>query len=124
VAQGKPKRQEISVAEADLMLWREHLGEEVDLIEGAHVHARGDVRISLGGDEMEDLLDCVAEAVGGGAVTAELHAQEHPPNRQASQTQNSSEGQKISLCEVPETQPKAREDSGTVVLPALSGCDR
>jgi hypothetical protein len=26
------------------------------------VHARGDVRISLNGDEMEDLLDCVAEA--------------------------------------------------------------
>jgi len=24
---------------------------------------------------------------------------------------------------VPETQPQAREDSGTVVLPAVSGCD-
>jgi len=52
MAKGKAKRQEISVTEADLRLLREHLGEDVDLIEGAHVHARGDVRISLSGDEL------------------------------------------------------------------------
>jgi len=62
MAKGKPKRQEISVTEADFRLLLEHLGEDVDLIEGAQVHARGDVRISLSGEEMEDLLDCVAEA--------------------------------------------------------------
>jgi hypothetical protein len=56
-------------------------------------------------------------------LTAEPDAQEHPPNWQATQAQNSGEGQKISLCEVPETQSEAREDSGPVVLPSLSGCD-
>lgn len=58
----KPKREEISVTEAELRLLQNHLGEDVDLIEGARVHARGDVRIMLTGEEMEDLLDCVAEA--------------------------------------------------------------
>jgi len=62
VAKRATKREEISITEAELRLLREHLGEDVDLIEGARVHARGDVRISLNGDEMEDLLDCVAEA--------------------------------------------------------------
>ena len=62
MAKRATKRQEISITEADLRLLREHLGEDVDLIEGARVHARGDVRVSLSGDEMEDLLDCVAEA--------------------------------------------------------------
>jgi len=33
-----------------------------------------------------------------------------PTNRQAAEAQDSGEGQEISLCEVPETQPKARED--------------
>ena len=47
---------------------------------------------------------------GEGALTAESDAQEHPPNWQAAQAQNGGEGQKISLCEVPETQPQARED--------------
>jgi hypothetical protein len=58
----KPKREEISVTEADFRLLQNHLGEDVDLVEGARVHARGDVRIMLTGEEMEDLLDCVAEA--------------------------------------------------------------
>lgn len=58
----KPKREEISVTEAELRLLQNHLGEDVDLIEGARVHARGDVRIMLTGEETEDLLDCVAEA--------------------------------------------------------------
>jgi hypothetical protein len=62
VAKRATKREEISITEAELRLLREHLGEDVDLIEGARVHARGDVRISLNGDEMEELLDCVAEA--------------------------------------------------------------
>jgi hypothetical protein len=50
-------------------------------------------------------------------------AQEHPAHWQAAPAQDGGEGQKISLCEVPETQPQAREDSGAVVLPSLSGCD-
>lgn len=58
----KPKREEISVTEAELRLLQNRLGEDVDLIEGARVHGRGDVRIMLTGEEMEDLLDCVAEA--------------------------------------------------------------
>lgn len=58
----KPKREEISITEAELRLLQNHLGEDVDLVEGARVHARGDVRIMLTGEEMEDLLDCVAEA--------------------------------------------------------------
>ena len=45
-----------------------------------------------------------------------------PPRRQAAQAQDGGEGQKISLCQVPETQPEAHENSGSVVLPAVSGC--
>jgi len=58
----KPKREEISITEAELRLLRNHLGEDVDLVEGARVHAGGDVRIMLTGEEIEDLLDCVADA--------------------------------------------------------------
>ena len=58
----RPKREEISITEAELRLLQNHLGEDLDLVEGARVHARGDVRIMLTEEEMEDLLDCVAEA--------------------------------------------------------------
>jgi hypothetical protein len=50
-------------------------------------------------------------------------SEEYPTHRQETPAQNGGEWQKISLCDVPEAQPKAREDSGTVVLPAVSGCD-
>jgi len=50
-------------------------------------------------------------------------SEEHSPKRQATQAQDSGEGQKISLCQVPEAQPKARKGSGAVVLPAVSDCD-
>jgi hypothetical protein len=42
--------------------------------------------------------------------------------RQAAETQDDGKGQAIPLCQVPETQPEAREDLGAVVLPAVSGC--
>jgi hypothetical protein len=58
----KTKREEIAVTEAELRLLQNHLGEDVDLVEGARVHAPGDVRIMLTGEEMEHLLDCVADA--------------------------------------------------------------
>jgi hypothetical protein len=58
----RPRREEISITEAELRLLQNHLGEDVDLVEGARAHARGDVRIMLNREEMEDLLDCVAEA--------------------------------------------------------------
>ena len=58
----KTKREEIAVTEAELRLLQNHLGEDVDLVEGARVHAPGDVRIMLTGEEMEYLLDCVADA--------------------------------------------------------------
>lgn len=58
----RTKRDEIAITEAELRLLQNHLGENVDLVEGARVHARGDVRIMLTGEEMEDLLDCVADA--------------------------------------------------------------
>ena len=41
---------------------QKHLREDRDLIQGARVHERGDVRIKLTDEEMEDLLDCVTEA--------------------------------------------------------------
>lgn len=59
----RAKREEISISEAELSLLQKHLGEDVDLVQDARVHARGDIRITLTGEEMEDLLDCVAEAV-------------------------------------------------------------
>jgi predicted nuclease of predicted toxin-antitoxin system len=40
----------------------------------------------------------------------------------AESAQDGCEGQKISLCQVPETQSEAREHSSGVVLPAVSGC--
>ena len=58
----RPRREEISITEAELRLLQNHLGEDVDLVEGARAHTRGDVRIMLNREEMEDLLDCVAEA--------------------------------------------------------------
>lgn len=58
----KTKREEISVSEAEFHLLQKHFGEDVDLIRTARLHGRGDVRIMLTGDEMENLLDCVAEA--------------------------------------------------------------
>ena len=36
----KTKREEIAVTEAELRLLQNHLGEDVDLVEGARVHAR------------------------------------------------------------------------------------
>jgi len=54
-------------------------------------------------------------------IEARTHAQEHPADRQAAPPENSREGQAISLRHVPEAKPKAREDSGTMVLPAVSG---
>lgn len=62
MARRKTNREEISITEAEFNLLQEHLVEDANLIEGARLHARGDVRISLAGAEMEDLLDCVAEA--------------------------------------------------------------
>jgi len=56
-------------------------------------------------------------------LTAESDAQEPPPHLQAAETQDGGEGQAIPLCQMPETQPEASEDSGPVVLPAMSGCD-
>ena len=43
-------------------------------------------------------------------------AQEHPTHRQATQTQDGGEGQTLSLRQVSEAKPKARENTGAVVL--------
>jgi hypothetical protein len=40
------------------------------------------------------------------------------------QAQDGGEGQKISLREVPKTQPQARKDSGPVILPTVPGRER
>jgi hypothetical protein len=45
-------------------------------------------------------------------LKAEPHAQEHPTHRQAAQAQDGGEGQKISLRQVPETQPQALIEVG------------
>jgi hypothetical protein len=58
----RPKQEEVSITEAEFKLLQQNLGEDIDLIEGARIHARGDIRLMLTGDEMEDLLDCVADA--------------------------------------------------------------
>lgn len=55
-------------------------------------------------------------------MNAKHRAQKHPTHRQEAQTQNQRQGQTISVCEMPETQPEARKDSGTVVLSAVPGC--
>jgi hypothetical protein len=70
---------------------------------------------------MPDMVE--ARVAGGGALNAEHHAEEHPTHRQTRSAQNQREGQKISVCEMPETKPQAREASGTVVLPEVFGCD-
>ena len=38
----KPKQEEVSITEAEFKLLQNSLGEDVDLIEGARIHARGD----------------------------------------------------------------------------------
>ena len=52
-----------------------------------------------------------------------IQAEEYPTHRQTRPAQDGGEGQKIPLCQVPETQPKARAASGAVVLPEVFGCD-
>ncbi len=54
------------------------------------------------------------------ATTNYAHAQEHPTHGQETPTQNGSEGQKISLCDVPKTQSTTCEDARSVILPAVS----
>jgi hypothetical protein len=58
----RPKQEEVSITEAEFKLLQQNLGEDIDLIEGARIHARREIRLMLTGEEMEDLLDCVADA--------------------------------------------------------------
>ena len=46
-----------------------------------------------------------------------------PPHRQTAEAQDGGEGQTLSLCRLPETQPQAGERAGTVVLPEVPGAE-
>ena len=52
------------------------------------------------------------------------HAEKHSTHRQEDQAQDGGEGQTVSLCHLPEAQPEAREKTGAVVLPEVSGRKR
>lgn len=58
---------------------------------------------------------------GDGLVIGSTYAKEHPTHRQTTAAQDCREGQAIPLCQMPEAQPQARQASGAVVLPAVSG---
>ena len=44
-----------------------------------------------------------------------------PPDRQTAEAQDGGEGQTLSLCRLPETQPQAGERAGAVVLSEVPG---
>jgi hypothetical protein len=71
----------------------------------------------LGPEGQNQRLNC-HRIIYGNAGT---HAQEHPTHRQKAPPENSRKRQKISLCQVPEAKPKAREEAGSLVLPTVLG---